>query len=221
MAQQVFGCKRRRLPGCCYFWAAATDCPSPLTAPTDAIPAGHSCGSADNSGVVSTWCVVCALVARLAWLARTSRNSASPSLCCPATAQENRRTFSCHLKGCWAVAGCGGNQRLSPCRSPAGRGRLRPMQPNTCCDIAHQVARLRRGIPASAQRQARPRSQPRPGTRAPQPPQNSPATAQRRMPKQAASPKRRSEASSTIAPKNAMNLTLGGWKVFRPSARTV
>jgi hypothetical protein len=69
------------------------------------------------------------------------------------------------------------------------------------------------------QRQARPRSQPRPGTRAPehrstgapehrstgapQPAPPSPATAQgrSRMPKQAtASPKRRSEASSTIAP---------------------
>ena len=122
--------------------------------------------------------VVCALDTRLV---RLLPGILSGQVCvATTTAQECCGTCSCHLKGCRAVAGCGGNQRLSPSRSPAGRGRLRPMQPNTCCAIAHQVARLRRGIPASAQRQARPRSQPRPGTRALKPPQHCQATARRR-----------------------------------------
>jgi hypothetical protein len=173
MAQQVFVCigRKRPRPAAAIFGRqpliAPAPSPSPPTPPLQA-----------TSVIPQIILLLQARDLRLCRAAHAPLGIFSGQVCiAAATAQENRRTCSCHLKGCRVVAACGGNQRLAPCRSTAGEVACDLKQAATLAAVhllrhcASSGSASRRGMFTTAQRQARPRRQPRPGTRALQSPQ--------------------------------------------------
>jgi len=151
MAQQVYGCKRGRLlsvagdlAGLPLLGAAATDCPSTLTAPTDTTPAGRSW---EFRRRLFWWCrhSACFLLACVLF-------GILPEQGCVAafTAQErspNVQLLSGGVPGRGGLRGQSAPVALSRSRrakSPATSSKRARLQPHTCCAIAHQVS----GLPA-------------------------------------------------------------------------
>ena len=176
MAQQVFARKRGRLPEVAGDLArlpilgrqpliAPAPRPAPQTPPCWPQLGIPRITLVLQSGGLSPGRAVCRCEAR---------NLAKTCLGCHHPAEEDGGTCSCSLKGCRAVAAFGAISVCRPVEKQLGRSlattskRLR-LQANTCCAIAHQVARPPAGDVRISAATGAPRRQPRPGTRAPLP----------------------------------------------------